>query len=132
MRFLLIFSFLLSIHSFAQDTLVVTGKIENLTIQLYRQAETIKISRMNLLRGHDEIAQNVKLQPDGSFKAKVPLVYPIEECVLSYGRWVTAPFLAQKGSLSITIFGDSLNTSKIPFRFSGLFYKIKKRIRQYF
>ena len=104
----------------AQDSLVVNGKIENLTIKLYRQYDVIKISRVNLLRGREEISTTATLQADGSFKTSIPLIFPLEECILSYGNVISAPFLAQKGELFITILADSLGKADVPFRFEGL------------
>jgi hypothetical protein len=101
------------------DTLVVRGKIENLTFRLYRQAPEISVARVNILQPTREIVKVVQLKPDGSFELKMPLIFPKEECYLSYSS-VVMPFLAAKGTVEVTIFADSLNKTDIPLQFGGL------------
>lgn len=110
---------LFSLSSFAQtDTLTVRGKVENLTVRLYRRAPKITVARVNILQAHREIVRAAQLQPDGSFELKIPLVYSPEECYLTYADLVM-PFLGEKGTVEITLNGDSLTKSEVPIRFGG-------------
>lgn len=113
--------------SYAQtDTLTVRGKIENLTVRLYRQAPEITVARVNILQANREIVRAAQLQPDGSFELKMPLVYPIEECYLTYANLVM-PFLGEKGTVEISINGDSLTKSEVPIRFGGVYATTNNR-----
>jgi hypothetical protein len=116
---LIVFSALFIPSSYAQtDTLTVRGKIENLTVRLYRQAPEITVARVNILQSNQEIVRVAQLQPDGSFELKMPLVYPLEECYVTYAN-VVMPFLGEKGTVEITLNGDSLTKSEVPIRFGG-------------
>lgn len=118
----LFFAFFLLATVFASaqtDTLIVRGRVENLSIELYRQAPTISLTRVNILQPNREIVRLVQLEANGNFELKMPLIYPQEECHLNYTN-LSIPFLGKKGIIEITIYGDSLTTSDIPFRFSGL------------
>lgn len=107
-------------NSYAQtDTLVVRGKIENLTARLYRQASEVVVARVNILQPNREIIQVAPLQPNGSFELKMPLIFPKEECYLTYNN-VVMPFLGSKGRVEVTIYADSLAKSDIPLRFGGV------------
>ncbi len=101
------------------DTLTVRGKIENLTVRLYRQAPEITVARVNILQSNREIVRAAQLQPDGSFELKMPLVYPLEECYLTYAN-VVMPFLGEKGTVEISLNADSLAKSEVPIRFGGV------------
>lgn len=101
------------------DTLTVRGKVENLSVRLYRQAPEITVARVNILQANREIVRAAQLQPDGSFELKMPLVYPLEECYLTYAN-VVMPFLGEKGTVKITLNGDSLALSDVPLRFEGV------------
>ncbi len=117
---LIVFSALFIPSSYAQtDTLTVRGKIENLTVRLYRQAPEITVARVNILQANREIVRAAQLQPDGSFELKMPLVYPLEECYLTYANLVM-PFLGENGTVKVTINGDSLTRSDVPLRFEGV------------
>ncbi len=105
--------------AYSQDTLTIMGKIDNLSPRLYRQADVVRVSRINWLRGREEIVLLAPLQADGSFKLTLPLVFPTEECILNYSNEVTAPFLAQKGTVGITIFADLFGKTDVPFQFEG-------------
>ncbi len=106
--------------SYAQtDTLTVRGKVENLSVRLYRQAPEITVARVNILQANREIVRAAQLQPDGSFEIKMPLVYPLEECYLTYAN-VVMPFLGEKGTVKVTLNGDSLALSDVPLRFEGV------------
>ena len=119
----LIFSVLLSAFhtlTFAQnDSLIIAGKIENLTIRQYRQASNVTVARVNLLRADQEMVVSANLQPDGSFRLVLPLIFPQEECYFSYGNQVILPFLAAKGMLSITLNADSLAFNEATTPFAG-------------
>lgn len=113
--------------SYAQtDTLTVRGKIENLTVRLYRQAPEVTVARVNILQSNREIVRAAQLQPDGSFELKMPLVYPLEECYLTYAN-VVMPFLGEKGTVEITLNGDSLTKSEVPIRFGGIYATTNNR-----
>jgi len=107
-------------NSYAQvDTLVVRGKIENLTARLYRQAPEVIVARVNILQPNHEIIRVAPLQANGSFELKMPIIFPIEECYLTYSN-VVLPFLGSKGTVEITINADSLAKSDLPIRFGGV------------
>ncbi|MEZ4900387.1 MAG: hypothetical protein R2822_00720 [Spirosomataceae bacterium] len=116
---LLFFLFFLSLNVVAQiDTLIVRGKVENLSLTLYQQAPNISITRVNILQPNREIVRVVQLQPDGSFELKMPLVYPKEECRLYYAHH-SVSFLGENGLVEIILYGDSLTKSDTPFKFRG-------------
>lgn len=113
------------------DTLIVRGKVENLTLKLYRQAPEISVARVNILQSSREIVRAVQLQPDGSFELKMPLIYPQEECYLTYAN-VVMPFLGAKGIVEVTIFAESLNKVDAPLRFGGLFEATNNRHARFY
>lgn len=127
-----LFIALLSPPLYAQtDTLTVRGKVENLSVRLYRQAPEITVARVNILQANREIVRAAQLQPDGSFELKMPLVYPLEECYLTYANLVM-PFLGEKGTITVTINGDSLTKSDIPLRFEGVHAATNNRHAQFY
>lgn len=121
-----------SLPSHAQsDTLTVRGKVENLSVRLYRQAPEITVARVNILQANREIVRAAPLRPDGSFELKMPLVYPLEECYLTYAN-VVMPFLGEKGTVNVTLNGDSLMLSDIPLRFEGVHAATNNRHAQFY
>ncbi len=113
------------------DTLIVRGKVENLTLKLYRQAPEISVARVNILESTREIVRAAQLQPDGSFELKMPLIYPQEECYLTYAS-VVMPFIGTKGTVEITILADSLGKNEVPLRFGGLYAATNNRHAQFY
>lgn len=113
------------------DTLIVRGKVENLTLKLYRQAPEISVARVNILQSNQEIVRAAQLQPDGSFELKMPLIYPQEECYLTYAD-VVMPFLGAKGTVEVTILADSLGKSEVPLQFGGLYATTNNRHAQFY
>ena len=101
------------------DSVIVEGKIENLTFRQYRQAGSVAVARVNLLRADQEIVRSVNLQPDGSFRLALPLVFPREECYFTYGNSVLVPFLASVGTVTLRINADSLLLPSPPVVFGG-------------
>lgn len=119
-------------NSYAQtDTLVVRGKIENLTARLYRQASEVVVARVNILQPNHEIIRAAPLQPNGSFELKMPLIFPKEECYLTYNN-VVMPFLGSKGVVEVTIYADSLAKSDIPLRFAGVNAEVNNLHAQFY
>ncbi|WP_428654773.1 hypothetical protein [Runella sp.] len=127
---LLIVGFVSKIYAQA-DTLTVRGKVENLTVRLYRQAPEISVARLNILQSANEIVRGAQLRPDGSFELKMPLVYPLEECYLTYAN-VVVPFLGEKGNVEVTLNGDSLTTSDVPLHFQGIHAATNNRHAQFY
>jgi|GEM_PF-1616258 hypothetical protein len=114
------------------DTLIVRGKVENLTLKLYRQAPEITVARVNILESSREIVRTAQLQPDGRFELKMPLIYPQEECYLTYAN-VVMPFLGTKGAtVEVTIFVDSLGKNGLPLRFGGVRATTNNRHAQFY
>lgn len=113
------------------DTLTVRGKVENLSVRLYRQAPEITVARVNILQANREIVRAAQLQPDGTFELKMPLVYPLEECYLTYAN-VVMPFLGENGTVKVTINGDSLALSDVPLRFEGVHAATNNRHAQFY
>ncbi len=101
------------------DSVVVTGRIRNLTARLYRESPTVLISRNNILQASRELVRSAPLNVDGTFRVSMPLIYPQEELYFNYGRISTA-FLASPGVLSIDLDADSLFTTAVPFKFGGV------------
>lgn len=129
-RFIFIIFYLFTASAYA-DTLTVRGKVENLSVNLYRKAPQIVISRINVLRNEQEIVKATELQPNGSFELKIPLIYPQEECYVSYANF-SIPFLGSNDIVEITIWGDSVFKSKLPIRFGGLYAATNQRHAQYY
>lgn len=103
-----------------QDSVVIKGKILNLNGKLYRQAPSITFSRNNILAASNELSVNADLQPDGSFRASLPLLAASEEIYLDYGGQVFTTFLAKAGELEITFDADSMFKTARLFRFRGV------------
>ncbi|MFN8348111.1 MAG: hypothetical protein U0X91_24130 [Spirosomataceae bacterium] len=123
---------LVSISAHAQtDTVIVRGKVDNLTLRLYRQAPEITVARVNILQPEREIVRAATLQPNGQFELKMPLIYPLEECYLNYAN-VSLPFLAAKGTVEITLFADSLGKTEVPLRFGGLYAATNNRHARFY
>lgn len=119
-------------NSIAQtDTLVVRGKIENLTARLYRQAPEVLVARVNILQPTREIIRAAPLQPNGSFELKMPLIFPNEECYLTYNN-VVMPFLGSEGAIEVIIYADSLTKSDIPLRFAGVNAEVNNLHAQFY
>ncbi|WP_460634863.1 TlpA family protein disulfide reductase [Larkinella harenae] len=112
------------------DSVTVKGRIKNLTIQLYRQSPNVTISRNNILQASREMARPAPLEPDGSFRVTLPLVYPYEELYFNFGQISTA-FLASTGTVEIALDADSLFLSEAPFRFSGTNAQVNNQLTRY-
>ncbi|MGA0555989.1 TlpA family protein disulfide reductase [Larkinella sp. VNQ87] len=112
------------------DSVTVRGRIKNLTLQLYRQSPNVTISRNNILQASREMARPAPLEPDGSFRVTVPLVYPYEELYFNFGQVSTA-FLASAGTIEIALDADSLFLSEAPFRFSGTNAQVNNQLTRY-
>jgi hypothetical protein len=110
-----------------QDSVQIEGKIENLTVQHYRQASEVRVSHVNILRGDDEIVETAQIQADGSFKLSLPLSYPKEECILIYGNWVYTPFIVSKGMVTMTIQADLFGKIDNPVQFDELYAEANNR-----
>ena len=112
------------------DSVIVTGRIRNLSARLYRDAPTVFVSRNNILQTSRELARPAPLNVDGTFRVSMPLIYPQEEMYFSYGRISTA-FLAAAGTLSIDLDADSLFTTAVPFRFGGVNAQVNSQFARY-
>lgn len=112
------------------DSVTVRGRIKNLTLQLYRQSPNVTISRNNILQASREMARPAPLEPDGSFRVTLPLVYPHEELYFNFGQISTA-FLASAGTIEIALDADSLFLSEAPFRFSGTNAQVNNQLTRY-
>ncbi|MFC5410090.1 TlpA family protein disulfide reductase [Larkinella bovis] len=112
------------------DSVTVQGRIKNLTVQLYRQSPNVTISRNNILQASREMARPAPLEPDGSFRVTLPLVYPYEELYFNFGQISTA-FLASAGTVEIALDADSLFLSEAPFRFSGTNGQVNNQLTRY-
>ncbi|HEV7349092.1 hypothetical protein [Telluribacter sp.] len=121
-----IFCFLLllctTLHSFAQkpDSVIITGRLLNLTAPLYRQAPAITFTRNNLLQPQSELTRQAPLQADGTFRVALPLIFPQEEVYLDYGGKVFTTFLASPGRVEISFDADSMFKAKQLFYFAGV------------
>ncbi len=112
------------------DSVVVTGRIRNLSARLYREASTVLVSRNNILQASRELVRPAPLNVDGTFRVSLPLIYPQEELYFNYGRISTA-FLASPGTLSIELDADSLFTAVTPFRFGGVNAQVNGQFARY-
>ena len=133
MRFLttLLCTLSLSSNLFAQvDSVVVSGRIRNLSARLYREAPTVLIGRNNILQASRELIRPAPLNVDGTFRVSIPLVYTQEELYFTYGRISTA-FLAAPGTLTIDLNADSLFTVAVPFRFGGVNAQVNQQYARY-
>jgi hypothetical protein len=122
MRFILSL-LLIGVSSFAAlgsaDSLIITGQISNLNGRLYRQAPVITFSRNNIFQPQTELSRQAPLQPDGSFRVALPILYTYEEIYLDYSGKASAVFLGSRGQIHITFNGDSLGTNGKLFYFDG-------------
>jgi hypothetical protein len=122
-----LFSFFLllltqSTFSIAQrpDSVVISGRLLNLTAPLFRQAPVITFSRNNLLQPQSELTRQASLQADGTFRISLPLIFPQEEIYLDYGGKVFTTFLASPGNVEITFDADSMFKARRLFYFAGV------------
>ncbi|GAB3555604.1 hypothetical protein [Spirosoma fluminis] len=112
------------------DSVVVTGRIRNLSARLYRESPTVLISRNNILQASRELVRPAPLNVDGTFRVALPLIYAQEEMYFNYGRISTA-FLAAPGTLCIDLNADSLFTAAVPFQFSGVNAQVNQQFARY-
>jgi hypothetical protein len=112
------------------DSVIVTGRIRNLSARLYRESPTVLVSRNNILQASRELVRPAPLNIDGTFRVSLPLIYPQEEMYFTYGRVSTA-FLASPGTLTIELNADSLFTTAVPFRFSGVNAQVNSQFARY-
>lgn len=124
--------FLLSGLAFAQttDSVIVTGRVRNLTGRLYREAPTVLVSRNNILQANRELVRPAPLNVDGTFRVSLPLIYSQEELYFNYGRISTA-FLAAPGTVTIELNADSLFSIAVPFRFGGVNAQVNQQFARY-
>lgn len=133
MRFytILLYAFLLSANALAQvDSVIVSGRIRNLSARLYRDAPTVLVGRNNILQASRELIKPAPLNVDGTFRVSIPLIYSQEELYFTYGRISTA-FLAAPGALTIDLNADSLFTVSVPFRFGGVNAQVNQQYARY-
>ena len=132
-RILILFAFGLSVGfaSAQPDSVVITGRVLNLTAALYRQAPAITFTRNNILQPQSELARQAPLQADGSFRVAMPLIYPQEEVYLDYGGKVYTTFLAARGTLQLSFDADSMFKAKRLFYFSGVNAEANNKYMQY-
>jgi hypothetical protein len=123
MRFIILailFSGLLT-NSFAStDSLIIKGRILNLSGRLYRQASFINFSRNNILQPQSELSKQAPLEADGSFRVSLPMLFAQEEIYMDYGGKAFTTFLGSPGTVEITFNGDSIAKAKKLFFFSGV------------
>lgn len=112
------------------DSVIVTGRIQNLSARLYRESPTVLVSRNNILQASRELVRPAPLNVDGTFRVALPLIYPQEEMYFNYGRISTA-FLAAPGTLSIDLNADSLFTAAVPFQFGGVNAQVNSQFARY-
>lgn len=135
-RVLIVIAFLLlPAVLFAQDrptpdSVIVTGRILNISARLYRESPTVLVSRNNILQAGRELVRPAPLNVDGTFRVALPLIYPQEEMYFNYGRISTA-FLAAPGALSIDLDADSLFMAAVPFRFGGVNAQVNSQFARY-
>ena len=110
-----------SLNSYAQtDSLIIKGQMQNLNGRLYRQAPSVTFSRNNILLPQSELSKQAPLQPDGSFRISLPIIYSKEEIYVDYGGKAFTTFLGSKGEVNIRFDGDSLGKANRIFYFSGV------------
>jgi hypothetical protein len=111
----------ISLNGFAStDSLIIKGRILNLTGRLYRQAPAITFSRNNILQPKSELTKQAPLQADGTFRVSLPILFPGEEIYLDYSGRAGTAFLGSKGEIEITFDGDSIAKAKKLFYFAGV------------
>lgn len=113
------------------DSVVITGRVLNLTAALYRQAPAITFTRNNILQPQSELTRQAPLQADGSFRVAMPLIYPQEEVYLDYGGKVYTTFLAAPGTLQLSFDADSMFKAKRLFYFAGVNAEANNKYMQY-
>ncbi len=117
---------------FAQpDSVVISGRVLNLTAALYRQAPAITFTRNNILQPQSELTRQAPLLADGSFTVTMPLIYPQEEVYLDYGGKVYTTFLAAPGNVQLTFDADSMYKAKRLFYFAGVNAEANNRYIQF-
>jgi len=122
----------ISLQGFAStDSLIIKGRILNLTGRLYRQAPVITFSRNNILQPQSEITKLADLQVDGSFRVSLPILFQKEEIYLDYSGKAGTTFLGSKGEIEITFDGDSLLKAKKLFYFAGVNATANNQYPQY-
>jgi hypothetical protein len=134
MRFILLtflFAGLLSESNAATDSLIIKGRIQNLNGRLYRQASFINFSRNNILQPQSELSKQAPLEPDGSFRVSLPMLFPQEEIYLDYGGRAFATFLGSPGTVEIVFNGDSIGKAKKLFFFAGVNADANNQYSQY-
>ncbi|WP_229207836.1 hypothetical protein [Dyadobacter beijingensis] len=102
------------------DSLIIKGRINNLSGRLYRQAPFITFSRNNILQPQSELTKQADLQADGTFRVSLPILFPQEEIYLDYGGKAFTTFLGSPGTVEITFNGDSIGRAKKLFYFAGI------------
>ncbi|UFH56274.1 hypothetical protein [Spirosoma sp. KNUC1025] len=117
-------------HAQAVDSVIVTGRVRNLSARLYREAPMVLVSRNNILQANREFVRPSPLNADGTFRVSLPIIYAQEEMYFNYGRISTA-FLASPGTLTIELNADSLFTAAVPFRFGGVNAQINQQFARY-
>ena len=130
-HFLFLALFCTPLLSSAQtDSVIVTGKIKNLSARLYREAPSASVSRNNILQASRELVRSAPLNVDGTFRVSLPLIFPQEELYFNYGRISTA-FLAAPGTVTIELNADSLFSVAVPFKFSGVNAQVTNQFTRY-
>lgn len=113
------------------DSVVISGRVLNLTARLYREAPAITFTRNNILQPQSELTRQAPLQADGSFSVTLPLIYPQEEVYLDYGGKVYTTFLAAPGKVQLTFDADSMYNAKRLFYFAGVNAEANNQYIQY-
>ncbi|MBU1820970.1 MAG: hypothetical protein KKG00_05590 [Bacteroidetes bacterium] len=113
------------------DSVIISGRILNLTPALYRQAPSITFTRNNILQPQTELTRQAPLQADGTFRVAMPLLYPQEEVYLDYGGKVFTTFLAAPGELQLTFDADSMFVAKRLFYYAGVNAGANNQYMQY-
>lgn len=114
----------------APDSVTVTGRIENLSVRLYRQSPAVSVSRSNILQPDEELVRPGDIQPDGRFRLTLPLLFPYEEMEFRFGN-VRTTFLAAPGTVEIRLNADSLYAAEVPFRFGGTLAEVNQELARY-
>lgn len=129
---ILVIFFCTSYSGFAvTDSLIIKGRILNLTGRLYRQAPSITFSRNNILQPQSELSKQALLQSDGSFRVSLPILFSSEEFYLDYSGKAFTTFLGSPGEVEITFDGDSLLKAKKLFYFAGVNAEANNAYPQY-
>jgi hypothetical protein len=113
------------------DSVIISGRILNLTPALYRQAPVITFTRNNILQPQSELARQTPLQADGSFRVAIPLIYALEEVYLDYAGKVYSTFLAAPGTVQVSFDADSMFVAKKLFYFAGVNADANNQYNQY-